>query len=151
MIGDKSAIGIIEVFFEKSGYPDELREMLSPHILVSLLTGFQDLYKKDLDLLLLCRARLKFIRILLTSHKFFNSFENEETAEKIRGRLKDLKRRVEKQIDEILSVGEESFVNEMIFISKAIGLNEENRNLFINRNFHLVDLLETQPEIMFFI
>jgi len=140
-----NSIEIVEVFFRNTDYPDEIRDLFSPFVLTGPLV-ISEFFQKDLNLELLCRARVKFVEYLL--HGDFAQKMVLMNKHDVCSRLVLLQKRLLDMIEKLREDQTVSnFAEEWMFLSGR--LNDENSELYTEGKLTFLQLLQTQPEIFF--
>lgn len=141
---------IAQIFFNHMGYPQDVEDFLLPYVIRSLVV-LEGMFKEEVTLLSLCKCKLRFI-----------TFLKEHALEdmKKRGmhtqctRLFDLETKLREVIDTLPEISKRTPYFEDFFFSfgregAGIGLTESNMKSYMNGTLKIIDIIESQPEIVF--
>lgn len=133
------------------GYPRDLEDFLLPYVIRSLVI-LEDTFQEDVTLLSLSKCRLKFVSFLKEKA---SGDMTERGMEASVARLEALETSIRKKIEEIPAVMEKTpFFEDFFFVFRrddGVKFSEENQRRYMNGELKIIHIIESQPEIIFWV
>jgi hypothetical protein len=144
------AKNIAQIFFNHMGYPRDLEDFLLPYIIRSLVI-LQDMFREEVTLTSLCECRLRFIVFL--KDRASEDMKKRGMHEPLR-RLSELETKIRETLYEIPDISKKAPYFEDFFFSfgregAGIKLTELNMQSYMNGTLKILDIIESQPELVF--
>lgn len=141
---------IAQVFFNHMGYPAEIENLLLPYIIRSLVI-LEDVFQENATLLSICKCRLRFVSFLKEKGSEDMTRHGMEAAV---SKLTILETKIREKIDEIPGILADTPSFEDFFFAfgsndAGIKFSDENQRRYMNGELKIINIIESQPEIIF--